>query len=169
MAPKFARCSIVATPSKTPSFSSSSRRTTGRNAHRPFAFATFAIALLFAFTGLPTRAQSPATGSAQSVQNAVERNSQQEHSSEDQKRGGARHIPARYMNLITHWYSPWPEVTFDTMRLWDTHTDWSQINTGPGQYDWTALDGWLNAASVHGVGLLLHTWNDSAMGVLGSE
>ena len=59
------------------------------------------------------------------------------------------------MNLITHWYSPWPEVTFDTMRLWDTHTDWSQINTGPGQYDWTALDGWLNAASVHGVGLLL--------------
>lgn len=68
--------------------------------------------------------------------------------------------PARYpvspnfQAMIAHWYIPWPTVPFETMRLWDTHTYWAQINTGPGQYDWTALDGWLNAANVHGVELL---------------
>jgi len=58
------------------------------------------------------------------------------------------------MNLITHWYTHWPEATFSSIRLWDTGTHWSQINTGPGQYDWTVVDGWMKAASTHQVGVL---------------
>jgi hypothetical protein len=62
--------------------------------------------------------------------------------------------PEAFQALIAHWFYPWPTVPFDTMRLWDTNTFWSVINTGPGQYNWTVLDGWLNAANTHQVELL---------------
>jgi hypothetical protein len=52
-----------------------------------------------------------------------------------------------FVALITHWYFPWPSVPFHTFRLWDTNTFWSTINTGAGQYDWTVVDAWLEAAS----------------------
>jgi hypothetical protein len=60
------------------------------------------------------------------------------------------HIHPRFMNMITHWYEPWPTVTFESFRLWDTNTRWSNMNPGPGQYDFTDLDGWLNAGQMHG-------------------
>src|SRR5579863_460991 len=59
------------------------------------------------------------------------------------------HIHPRFMNMITHWYEPWPTVSFQSFRLWDTDTRWSDLNPGPGQYNWTTLDGWLSAAQQH--------------------
>jgi hypothetical protein len=65
-----------------------------------------------------------------------------------------RPISPHFMDLIAHWYDPWPQETFSSLRLWDTGTAWSDINTGPGQYDWTAVDGWMQAASQNHVGIL---------------
>jgi hypothetical protein len=76
--------------------------------------------------------------------------------SDSQIQNNKKQLPVsdRYMNLITHWYDPWPQETFNSIRLWDTGTTWSDINTAPGVYDWTAVDGWMNAATQHQVGVL---------------
>jgi polysaccharide biosynthesis protein PslG len=58
------------------------------------------------------------------------------------------------MSLVTHWYQPWPTVSFSSARLWDTDTSWAQINTAPGAYDWTTLDAWIEASGKHQVDLL---------------
>jgi hypothetical protein len=44
---------------------------------------------------------------------------------------------------------PWPVDSFGNIRLWDTATAWTVINTAPGQYDWSMLDAWLKAAKEH--------------------
>ncbi len=54
-----------------------------------------------------------------------------------------------FQALITHWYTKWPTIPFSTIRMWDTGTFWSELNPGPGQYDWTVLDGWLSAAQMN--------------------
>lgn len=53
------------------------------------------------------------------------------------------------MNMIAHWYSPWPTVPFRSLRLWDTDTRWAELNPAEGQYDWSVLDGWLSAIQQH--------------------
>ncbi len=65
-------------------------------------------------------------------------------------------------NLIT---SGDVTVPYGSLRLWDTSTGWAQINTGPGTYDWTNLDGFVAAAPA-GVDLLYNlartpTWASS--------
>jgi polysaccharide biosynthesis protein PslG len=87
---------------------------------------------------------------AQSISNHAQSDKHSKH----QGRSGKRHVFATYMNLITHWYTHWPEETFSAIRLWDTGTHWSQINIGPGQYDWSVVDGWMQAANTHQVGVL---------------
>jgi hypothetical protein len=102
--------------------------------------------VLSVFAGSPLFAESPqaqASSQAQSDQFA-----------QDNSGVHRRHIPDSYMSLITHWYTHWPEETFGAIRLWDTHTHWSQINIAPGQYDWSAVDGWMQAAKKHRVGVL---------------
>jgi hypothetical protein len=53
--------------------------------------------------------------------------------------------------VVSKWEpEPWPEVPFSSLRLWDAHTAWQEINTAEGVYDWTFLDAWLNAAHAGG-------------------
>lgn len=43
----------------------------------------------------------------------------------------------------------WPSVPFGGIRLWDTGTNWSQIEKIRGQYNWVALDQWLANARTY--------------------
>src|SRR5579871_3871127 len=53
---------------------------------------------------------------------------------------------------------PWPQVSFGSLRLWDTATNWNQINIANGVYDFSLLDQWLSTANQHGVQDLLYTF-----------
>jgi hypothetical protein len=53
---------------------------------------------------------------------------------------------------------PWPTASFASIRLWNTGTAWSEINTSEGTYDWTEFDKWLAIAQAHGVSSLLYTF-----------
>ena len=46
--------------------------------------------------------------------------------------------------------SHFPTVPFGGLRLWDTHTTWSEIETSRGTYTWNELDTWLLSMSSHG-------------------
>src|SRR6202142_2915495 len=74
--------------------------------------------------------------------------------SQHQGRGGKHRVSKTFMNLITHWYTHWPEETFSGIRMWDTGAPWSLINVAPGQFDWSVVDGWMQAAQTHQVGVL---------------
>lgn len=45
----------------------------------------------------------------------------------------------------------WPQSTAqpEFLRLHDVSTSWSDMSTGPGAYDWTALDTWLDVIAQH--------------------
>ncbi len=50
---------------------------------------------------------------------------------------------------------PWPVDNFTSARLWDSGTvAWSEINTGPGVYDWRELNIWMNKAEQNGISLM---------------
>jgi hypothetical protein len=48
----------------------------------------------------------------------------------------------------------WPGFRFGTYRLWDSQTNWYQINPEKGVYDWNVLDRRLKDAQEHGVDIL---------------
>lgn len=50
--------------------------------------------------------------------------------------------------------TPWPPMPIAGIRLWDTFTNWSMLETSRGTYDWPALDRWLNQAKAHGADVL---------------
>jgi hypothetical protein len=55
--------------------------------------------------------------------------------------------------------TPWPDtvvpsVQFGGLRLWDSGTGWSQINTAPGVYDFSHMDIWLSEAKTNNVDVL---------------
>ena len=62
--------------------------------------------------------------------------------------------PATFMDLHVGQTSDWPTISFGGLRLWDTGTAWSQVNTADGLYDWTNLDSWVQDGQSHGVDLL---------------
>ncbi len=45
---------------------------------------------------------------------------------------------------------PWPTIPFAGFRMWDSDVPWSQLNPGPGVYDWRLLDIWMNHAKEYG-------------------
>lgn len=49
---------------------------------------------------------------------------------------------------------PWPVDSFAGMRLWDSDVAWSQLNPGPGVYDWRLLNIWMNHAEQNDVDIL---------------
>lgn len=76
-------------------------------------------------------------------------------------------VPSNFMDLHVGTSDLLDTVTvpYGSLRLWDTETGWAQINTGPGQYSWSNLDGFVDAAS-GGVDLLYNlgrvpTWASS--------
>jgi hypothetical protein len=50
--------------------------------------------------------------------------------------------------------SHYPTVPFGSLRLWDTHTHWMDIETSRGAYTWATLDAWLALAHAQGKDVL---------------
>jgi hypothetical protein len=50
--------------------------------------------------------------------------------------------------------TPWPVMPVGGIRLWDTFTNWSELEPSRGTYNWPALDRWLNQAQLHGADVL---------------
>jgi hypothetical protein len=60
----------------------------------------------------------------------------------------------------------WPTVPFGGLRLWDTGTGWSQINSSQGHFDFAQLDAFAQDAQMNGADLLYNlartpTWASS--------
>jgi uncharacterized protein YjdB len=56
----------------------------------------------------------------------------------------------------------WPTVSFGSLRLWDTHTGWPDLEPSQGVYRWDMLNGWLNLAQSHGLTDILYTFGSTA-------
>jgi hypothetical protein len=71
-------------------------------------------------------------------------------------------LPATFFGMHMHTgvlgQQPWPVDSFNGLRLWNTGTAWSEINTSDQTYDWTMFDEWLTAADAHGISNLLYTF-----------
>lgn len=52
---------------------------------------------------------------------------------------------------------PWPTVPFGSLRMWDTRTQWMQMNKAPGVFDFSQLDRVLAVAAAHNVTDILFT------------
>src|SRR4051794_13991546 len=66
-------------------------------------------------------------------------------------------IPATLFGQTIHdaiTRSTWPAIRFGTVRLWDTHTQWAEVNPSRGVYDWSLLDEYMALAEQHGVEIL---------------
>ena len=48
----------------------------------------------------------------------------------------------------------WPSVPLGSIRLWDTHTTWNDLEPSKGAYNWSLLDGYLALAQAHNVDVL---------------
>jgi hypothetical protein len=72
-------------------------------------------------------------------------------------------VPSTYFGLDIHPdvlndKVPWPTMSFGSIRLWDTATQWAVLNPSDGKYDWTELTDWLNAAAQNGKTDLIYTF-----------
>ena len=56
--------------------------------------------------------------------------------------------------------TPWPPFPIGGIRLWDTFTNWKDLEPAKGTYNWTALDRWLAVAQTHGADVL-YTFGDT--------
>jgi uncharacterized protein (TIGR03437 family) len=56
---------------------------------------------------------------------------------------------------------PWPQARFGTLRLWDSGTSWTSLETQKGVWNWEPLDTWVAAAQAHGVKDILLTLGQS--------
>jgi polysaccharide biosynthesis protein PslG len=68
-------------------------------------------------------------------------------------------VPPEFFGLSIHPHTGltqdlWPCIQFGGIRLWDTGTQWNEINTARGTYDWTMLDAWFERARAHHVDVL---------------
>jgi len=50
--------------------------------------------------------------------------------------------------------TPWPTLSFGTLRLWDTGTLWGNLNPSQGTYSWANLDSQIALAKSNNVGIL---------------
>jgi hypothetical protein len=66
-------------------------------------------------------------------------------------------IPSSYFGMTIHNYqttTPWPSISFASLRTWDTPVTWSEIQKGLNTYDWSKLDALLDLAQKNGVDIL---------------
>ncbi len=70
---------------------------------------------------------------------------------------GQQQIPTTYFDMHTlfagqlvSYATPWPIVPSGAIRLWDTGTRWSDIETASGVYNWATLDNTVQMAQSHG-------------------
>ena len=73
--------------------------------------------------------------------------------------------PATFFGLDIHSGilngQPWPSVGFGSIRLWDTGTNWNDLEPLKHSYNWSTLDEYLALAHTHGVDVLF-TFGDTA-------
>jgi len=72
-----------------------------------------------------------------------------------------------HSNVLTT--EPWPSVPVGSIRLWDSHTKWSDLEPSRGVYAWANLDGYLALAQTHRVDVLFTfggtaAWAASSLG-----
>jgi Glycosyl hydrolase family 10 len=65
--------------------------------------------------------------------------------------------------------SPWPSVPFGSIRLWDTHTAWNDLEPSSGTYNWQTLDLYLNLAQQHNIDILYVFGHTAAWASSGSN
>ncbi len=74
-------------------------------------------------------------------------------------------IPASFFGMVIHpsptgngaktiHKQPWPSVPLGSIRLWDTSTEWLELNPRKGVYNWRLLDEYLDQAQRHGLDVL---------------
>ncbi|PYX62619.1 MAG: hypothetical protein DMG74_20155 [Acidobacteria bacterium] len=64
-------------------------------------------------------------------------------------------IPAKFFSVTKNWFQPWPSIPVTSLRLWNTSTDWADINPSKGVYYWTVLDKWIAAGQSKSADLIL--------------
>ena len=98
---------------------------------------------------------SSSTPSASTTSSPTDSPSESPSASPTQPAADAVPIPAAISGLHISGIQEgdWPDanVPFGSVRLWDSGTSWSQIETAPGQYQWDLLDQSVANAEEHGV------------------
>jgi hypothetical protein len=61
------------------------------------------------------------------------------------------HVSRAFFGLHDKSNQAYGHVSFGSIRLWDAYVTWSDIETSPGVYDWSRLDGYIAAAQAHHV------------------
>lgn len=60
-------------------------------------------------------------------------------------------IPTGTPGEYTRWDGQWPDVSFGTLRLWDTRTTWAALEPTKDNYVWNQLDGEIAQATQNGI------------------
>lgn len=68
--------------------------------------------------------------------------------------GGGQTAGAFFGMHVNFSQTPWPNEPVAGLRMWDDASSWALVSTGPGSYDWTPIDFWLQQAQTHGADVL---------------
>lgn len=66
-------------------------------------------------------------------------------------------IPAAFFGLHFKSGTPWPQIPFGSLRLWDSATRWQQTEASNDVYNFSTLDTYLSLAKGHGLNEMLLT------------
>jgi hypothetical protein len=67
-------------------------------------------------------------------------------------------IPPTFFGMHIHYFAtstPWPPVSFGSIRLWDAYVTWPRLEPKQGVWDFTALDKYVDAAQSHHADIVL--------------
>jgi hypothetical protein len=64
-------------------------------------------------------------------------------------------VPRAFFGLHDASQQAYGRVPFGSIRLWDAGVTWRDVETAPGRYDWSRLDGLVRAAQAHHVQVTL--------------
>jgi hypothetical protein len=65
------------------------------------------------------------------------------------------HVSPRFFGIHDASGLAYGRVDFGSIRLWDAHVTWADIETSPGVYDWSRLDALVRNAQAHGTEVTL--------------
>jgi len=71
--------------------------------------------------------------------------------------GALAQVPANYFGMTmsaTDSQEPYPPASIASIRLWNTGTDWAEMNPAAGVYDFSRFDMWLSEAANHNLSVL---------------
>jgi polysaccharide biosynthesis protein PslG len=77
------------------------------------------------------------------------------HGSDTVYRHHSVRVPRSFFGLHDGSMKAYHHLPFGSLRLWDAHVTWRDIETAPGVYDWTRLDALVSAAQTHHVQVTL--------------